>query len=430
MLCATPIAVITLIDEGRQWFKASVGLDIRETERAISFCTHTITADTPLIVPDARLDPTFRDNPLVTGEPHIVFYAGYPLITPAGVALGTLAVIDRVARTLDAEQLQVLDTLAVQVMTQLELRRHAIILRRTMQERDRLQAAQLRDSRTRFEHVARSTTDTIWDWDLLTDTIWWNDGLAKTFGYDPGSIEKESSSWIRHIHPEDRDRVLAGVHHAIDSGAQHWQDEYRFARSDGSYAQVHDRGFVLRESAMAVRMIGGMSDVTEQRRMVAALRASEERYHLATQASEAALWDWQLPGTEVVYSERFRDMLGVTAAQFPNRYTSLLRRMHPDDRRPAVAALRKYLRSRLHAPTRLSFRLRTEFEGYRWFESSAQAVWDAGNRPTRMVGSTVDVHERKLAVIELARANRAWQMLSRCNEALTRATDELQLMHT
>jgi GAF domain-containing protein len=106
-----PIALISLIDRERQWFKASIGLDVCETGRDISFCGHAILARDIMVVPDALEDPRFADNPLVTGEPGILFYAGAPLVLPSGAALGTLCLIDRRPRTLDAMELGILATL-------------------------------------------------------------------------------------------------------------------------------------------------------------------------------------------------------------------------------------------------------------------------------------------------------------------------------
>ena len=132
---------------------------------------------------------------------------------------------------------------------------------------DQINAVELkRVSEERFSNVARATTDTIWDWDIASDMIWWNDGLQTVFGYSASDIEPDSRSWVDRIHNDDITRVLHGIHLVIDGSENSWTDEYRFRRRDGSHAWVVDRGFVIRDSGgKALRMVGGMSDVTARR---------------------------------------------------------------------------------------------------------------------------------------------------------------------
>ena len=135
VICQTPISLITIVDEHRQWFKSNKGLSVSETHRDYAFCAHAINKPTEaLVVRDARKDERFIGNPLVVGDPHIVFYAGIPLVDDNGHALGTLCVIDKKPRELDPEQLVALRALSNQVMRLLELRKRNMELEATREE--------------------------------------------------------------------------------------------------------------------------------------------------------------------------------------------------------------------------------------------------------------------------------------------------------
>ena len=151
-VCETPIALITLVDADRQWFKSRVGITETETSRSISFCSHAIQQPGLYIVADATSDEQFKENPFVTGEPGIRFYAGAPLVTPEGQALGTLCVLDRVPRTLTPAQVDALEALRRQVQAQLELRVNLIELERALARRDQAE----REERALITHLQAS----------------------------------------------------------------------------------------------------------------------------------------------------------------------------------------------------------------------------------------------------------------------------------
>lgn len=149
-ICKTPIALITLLDSDRQWFKSRIDLTERETSRDVSFCAHAILQPGPMQVPDAATDERFKDNPLVKSEPKIRFYAGAPLVTEEGYKLGTLCVIDRVPRELTDGQIAALRVLSRQAMTLMKLRRERLRLSRALErEKNKTRALEEEINRAR-----------------------------------------------------------------------------------------------------------------------------------------------------------------------------------------------------------------------------------------------------------------------------------------
>lgn len=174
-IAGTPIAAISLIDETRQWFLAQRGLPVRETSRDVAFCAHTILTPETFVVADAATDARFIDNPLVTGAPHIRFYAGAPLITAGGQELGSLCVIDATPRTLTPQQIGALEALARQVVAVFELRRVT---------------AQLADALSRVKTLASLVPICAWCRKVRDDQDYWQS--LETY------LEREVGSLVTH----------------------------------------------------------------------------------------------------------------------------------------------------------------------------------------------------------------------------------------
>ncbi len=226
-LMNVPIALISLVDSRRQWFKARVGLEATETAREISFCAHSVFAREMLVVPDAHIDPRFADNPLVEGDPHIRFYAGAPLRAHDGHVLGTLCVIDHEPRTVDPAKLELLEALARQVMKLLELRRRAA-------EAERF-STELRDATMVQHRFFELSLDMlcIAGYDGYFKRL--NPAWSKALGFS--DEELTSRPYMDFVHPDDRETTIREAAR-LATGHETFSFENRYRTRDGSYVNL------------------------------------------------------------------------------------------------------------------------------------------------------------------------------------------------
>jgi PAS domain S-box-containing protein len=172
---------------------------------------------------------------------------------------------------------------ALENLTREELMAEVVRLRAALVDRS------TEDTQVRYRLASNVTSDAVWDWDLDADQVLWNDALELAYGHSLANVDSSGQWWLDHIHPADRERIHQSIHAVIDSGGTTWTDEYRFQRVDGSYADILDRGHVIRTvQGRAVRMIGAMLDLTRVRAAEAALRQSEERFSAILETIEAA----------------------------------------------------------------------------------------------------------------------------------------------
>jgi len=185
----------------------------------------------------------------------------------------------------------------------------------------------IRVSEERFRLLARATNDAIWDWDILADSVWWNDGLEILFGYRRDEIEPTNEGWLRLIHPDDAADIAVSFHRAIETGEETWSGEYRFRRKGGLYAYVLDRGYIIRDAeGRAVRMIGGMTDVTQRKSSEARIA---EQAALIDQARDAILVR-DLEHRILFWSKGAERLYGWTAEEATGRLIGELTRPDPD----------------------------------------------------------------------------------------------------
>jgi len=281
LICQTPIALISLIDKERQWFKSVAGLHTRETHRDLAFCAHAILSSATLIVSDALQDPRFADNDLVTGEPHIRFYAGAPLVTPDGFVLGTLCVIDSQPRTLSQQQVIALESLARQVVSQLELRLNLKRLADEIDERNGIEAKLLE---TQHELSEAQAIAQLGNWANVPDSnlISMSEEAARIFGF-ASATELSFHDFIAPIHPDDRDALCQAFERA-SSGADCYLLEIRLLSDEGVTRHVACRGKpVVNDHGEVTQIVGTVQDITSYKIIELALQQAKAKAETASQ---------------------------------------------------------------------------------------------------------------------------------------------------
>ncbi len=194
-----------------------------------------------------------------------------------------------------------------------------LILANDITQRKKAEEA-LRESEARFHLIARATNDAVWDWDLASDALWWNERFKTMFGYKNEEIEPGIGSWSSRIHSEDKERVLLSIHAAIDRGEHAWSDEYRFRRSDGSYAAIFDRGHVVRdEGGRPIRMVGAMMDITERKRDEEALKENHQLLRAVIEGTPDAVYVKDRQGRYLMVNSAVARLFGTSFKEIIGR---------------------------------------------------------------------------------------------------------------
>jgi PAS domain S-box-containing protein len=391
-----PVALVSLVDAERQFFKSQVGLaepwaTQRGTPLSHSFCQHVVAGRAPLVVEDAPRHPLVRDNPAIV-ELGIVAYAGIPLVLADDQVLGALCAIDTRPRVWTSEELGILADLAAAVVAEIERRCAAAA------KRARFEASEARlrallggldavvlelDPATFRATFVNAATETL----LGRSAAWW---LAAS---DPWSVV---------LHPDDRAAVLAECAGALAAGRGH-DLEYRMVAADGSIRWVHDVTTLrLDADGTPERLLTVLVDVTDRRRVDAALRESEERLRLVTRATQDPLWDWDLGTDTRWWNDGVRTLFGYAAGEVGEAAAWWTARIHPEDRARVLDGL-------LAAIARGDASWSDEYRFLRADGAAAHVldrgylVYDAAGAPKRMVGAMIDLTERKAAEEERAR---------------------------
>jgi diguanylate cyclase (GGDEF)-like protein/PAS domain S-box-containing protein len=347
--CVTgmPIALITLVDARRQWFKANLGLaGITETPRAGAFCAYAILGEELLEVPDAQRDERFAASPLVTEPPYLRFYAGAPITLRDGLRMGSLCVLDHVSRTLDAAQREALQALARAAAEALDLRmlaneRESALVHETAAAQRRVEAGlrlteMLRASEGLLERTGRLAGVGGWEIDLSTQRLTWSGETCRIHDL-PSDYKPTVEEAIGFYAPEARPLVRAALEKSIAGGGD-WDVELPLVTATGRKIWVRAVGAVeYAADGRPGHLVGALQDVTVRRQVVLALEASERRYRKLFQYSLGLICTHDHEGVLLSVNPAAARSLGYAVGELLGR--SLRDFIRPEDH----AAFRAYL---------------------------------------------------------------------------------------
>ena len=405
-----PIALISLIDQKRQWFKSCLGMSATEVDRKIAFCAHAILADEVLVVPDTWSDPRFRDNPQVTSAPFIRFYAGAPLITADGFRLGTLCIVDTEARPFGPGEAADLRDYAAMVLERLEARRaHAPM------------AAAIESTASGVLICDPNRPD--------LPIAFANPTFCTMTGYRREEVIGRN---CRFLHGPDTDPAeVARIRTAV-AARRPYRGMVRNYRKDGTaFWNSLNINPVFDNSGDLISFVGIQSDITTQVEALEQARQSEARLALAQQVAQVGSWECTFTAegepdpTSLVWSDETFRMFRLAPSARNNLWDEFFRRVHPEDR----STVRTALAQALHAGQRYSVDHRIiRHDGIqRVVHEEAEILFDPeSGEPRRMIGTVQDISERVFAADigrHLTEARELPEMLRRCTQSMVNHLD-------
>lgn len=398
---ATPIALVALVDAGRQWLKSSYGLNLRKTSTSVAFCDPVVEEAGDLVVLDATRDQRFCDHPLVTGGLGVRFYAGAPITTPSGLRLGTLCVLDTQPRDAFGEDKQ------AQLAAMARVVSDALMMRQDIRDLVKLQQQHARDANllAQAEDLAGLGH---WSWDARTNKTDWSPAVYRIHGCSPDQPPPGLEGVLRLYHPEDADRLATLVERAVLYGEAYTLNA-RIIRPDGQVRHVAAKGHPERDpSGAIVSLSGTFLDVTDLKLADEQLRTNEARLsYLMRESADLIVRlepekgiTWISPSCRL-YGYEPEELIGTFAVDL----------VHPDDRED-VAAVRNARFAGISDSPGITRQFRVCRKDGAWieFEGNPTLIRGEDGQVIEIVNILRDVTAAKEAQRALDEARRAAEM--------------------
>lgn len=382
-----PIALISLVDRDRQWFKSIVGLEAEALPRDTSFCGHAILQEEVFSIPDASLDPRFADNPLVIGEPYIRAYYGVPLRAPDGFRVGTLCLVDHKPRELSAEQLDTLRDMAKMVEDKLALNN---ILRQ----------AKLADKRQRrLNAILQTEMDAIVSIKSDGSIVGANPATQTLFGYE-----------IEQLIGQSVDKLLVKpffdpLNRASEPKLDQKVTQVGSLREERMGVRMNGEIFPLELSLSLVDIDGEsqkiliMRDVSERKTYENQLGSLLERLRRSQEFAHIGSWEWDIQTENLFWSNGAADIFGLAPESMQLTIDEFTQRIHPDDQSRVAEAIKQCIEQRKTYDIEHRI-IRADGQEY-WVQERGDVVYDEQGTPLRMLGVVIDIDAKKRAELEL-----------------------------
>ncbi|MFY7840585.1 MAG: PAS domain S-box protein [Lacibacter sp.] len=273
-------------------------------------------------------------------------------------------------------------------------------------QKEMLEALQI--SNERYEFIKRATNEAVWEYDLRTNKVHRSKGYELLFGYTTDSEHSSIAFWESKLHPADKEQAVSQLHSFLGETENNlWQCEYRFLRSNGSYAYVSDKGFKIYDSnGMLVKLVGSMQDISEHKEFAEILKVSNERYELVAKATREAIWDLDLASQKLTWSEGYKILFGHGFEDAEVGKDFWESNIHTEDRQRVIQSFSSFLDENKEAHWECDYRFRRQDGSYAYVADKCYMIYNLQGAPLRVVGAMQDVTRQKLLEKEIIETER------------------------